>query len=73
MADDRGVAMLQTAADGPASVQRHQALGQEFQAAKLSGLTSAEDKKKWGTARTAQRFNAISKFLTWLCNFQGGD
>lgn len=61
------------AADGPTPEQRHQSLIQVFELAKLPGLTATEDKKKWGAARTTQRLYSISKFLTWLCNLQGGE
>ena len=37
----------------------------------LPGVKTAEDKKRWGKPDSAQRLYAVTKFLTWLSNFQG--
>ena len=59
--------------NGPTTSRRRTILSQAFDEACLPGLVSDDDKNKWGTAQSAQRLYAMSKFLTWLCEFQGSD
>lgn len=59
------------AVGGPLLAQRRAILSQAFNEDSLPGLVSADDKNRWGAAKSAQRLYAICKFLTWLCNFQG--
>lgn len=56
---------------GPLHAKRREILSQAFNKDSLPGLVSADDKNKWGTAKSAQRLYAICNFITWLCNFQG--
>jgi SWIB/MDM2 domain len=56
---------------GPLLAKRREILSQAFNGDSLPGLVSADDKNRWGEAKSAQRLYAICKFITWLCNFQG--
>ena len=53
--------------------ERHELLDIAVNSDVLPGVTSNDQKKRWGTKNSPQRIYAISKFLTWLCRFQGSD
>jgi upstream activation factor subunit UAF30 len=59
------------AENGPLLAKRREILSQAFNEDSLPALVSADDKNRWGAAKSAQRLYAICKFITWLCNFQG--
>lgn len=61
------------AVDGPTTSKRRTILSQAFGEACLPGLVSEDEKNRWGAAHSAQRLYAMSKFLAWLCKFQGSD
>lgn len=50
---------------------RRKLLSSVFEMAELPGTCNDEDRTKWGTASSAQRLYAISKFIAWLRDFQG--
>ena len=52
--------------------QRQNLLLKIFTASHLPEVTENEI-PRWGSMRSAQRLYAISKFLTWLCVFQGDE
>ena len=59
------------AANGPTVEQRRAILDGFFSGRIAAKLPTAEDKKRWGKPRSAQRLYSMATFMSWLCRFQG--
>lgn len=58
---------------GSSEEQRRAVLTEAFIAKELPGIKTKTVKEQWGTASSAQRLYAISKFVAWLAIFQGNN
>jgi hypothetical protein len=61
------------AANGPSESVRRRILKVAFESPSLEGIETSEQRKRWGASRSAKRLHAISSFLSWLINLQGGE
>ncbi len=59
------------AANGPGEAARRDVLETFFFDKSPKGLESSADRKRWGSARSAQRLYGMATFIAWLCRFQG--
>jgi len=59
-------------AQGPSEPERRRILRVAFEAINLDGVDTPSQRQRWGAARSAKRLHAISHFLGWLLNLQGG-
>lgn len=60
-------------AQGPSELERRRILRVAFEASRLDGVETNAQRQRWGAARSARRLHAISHFLGWLVNLQGGE
>jgi hypothetical protein len=51
--------------------ERRSILKDAYESSLSNVIESSEDRVRWGSAKSSQRLYAISKFLSWLLNFQG--
>lgn len=60
-------------ANGLDESERRRILRQAFESEHLPGITTQEQRQRWGAKKSSRRLHAISNFLSWLINLQGSD
>jgi hypothetical protein len=56
---------------GPSEAERRRILKDFFFHPAPVGVVTPEDRKRWGSAKSAQRLYGMATFLAWLCRYQG--
>jgi hypothetical protein len=61
------------AAQGPTEEDRREVLENFFFDRSPEGVETAEERKRWGVASSAQRLYSMATFIAWLCRFRGSN
>lgn len=60
-------------AKGLEESERRRILRQAFESSTLPGVTTSEQRQRWGAKMSPRRLHAISNFLSWLIKLQGSE